>query len=139
MKEQNFKNHAMFSPLYHYITVPLSFLSIYLTVTYITRGINIVSVTLLLMAVLFILCITLIRYFPLRAQDRAIRAEENLRYFSMTGKLLDSSLKMSQITALRFASDPEFVALVEKASKENMSSKEIKLAIKNWRADNNRL
>ena len=32
------------------------------------------------------------RTFALKAQDRAIRAEENLRYFSLTGKLFDKQI-----------------------------------------------
>ena len=43
--------------------------------------------------ILFFLC----RIFPLKAQDRAIRAEENLRHYALTGKLLDSRLTISQI------------------------------------------
>ncbi len=78
------------------------------------------------------------RSFPLRVQDRAIRAEENLRYFSMTGKLLEKKLTMSQIIALRFAGDSEFIALVDQALQNNWTNKEIKQAIKNWRADNHR-
>ena len=42
---------------------------------------------------------------------------------------------MQQIIALRFASDAEFVALVDKAINEKLSNKDIKLAIQNWRAD----
>ena len=45
---------------------------------------------------------------------------------------------MSQIIALRFASDEEFVALTAKANAENLSNKEIKLLIKNWKADHDR-
>ncbi len=41
------------------------------------------------------------RIFPLKAQDRAIRAEENLRHFVLTGKLLDHRLAVKQIVALR--------------------------------------
>jgi len=78
------------------------------------------------------------RSFPLRVQDRAIRAEENLRYFSMTGKLLEKKLTMSQIIALRFAGDSEFIALVDQALQNNWTNKEIKQAIKNWRPDNHR-
>jgi len=40
---------------------------------------------------------------------------------------------------LRFASDEEFVALVDKAVTENLSEYDIKKAIKNWKADNERL
>ncbi|MDP4264299.1 MAG: DUF6526 family protein [Bacteroidota bacterium] len=39
---------------------------------------------------------------------------ENLRYFSMTGKLLNKGLTMSQVIALRFASDNELADLAVK-------------------------
>ena len=79
------------------------------------------------------------RSFALRAQDRAIRAEENMRHFIATGKLLDSRLRMSQIIGLRFAGDDEFLDLAKKAIDENLSQKQIKMAVKNWKADNNRV
>jgi hypothetical protein len=79
------------------------------------------------------------RVFALKAQDRAIRAEENFRHFILTGKPLDNRLRMSQIVALRFASDEEFSLLAKKAIDENLSSREIKKSIKNWRADHNRV
>ena len=79
------------------------------------------------------------RSFPLKAQDRAIRAEENLRHFVLTGKLLDKNLTMSQIIALRFADNDEFVDLVQKASANNMSNKDIKQTIQTWRADHDRV
>ena len=95
-----------------------------------------------LLPVLFLdLCIGVVligyfaRAFALKAQDRAIRAEENLRHFSITGKLLDKRLTINQIIALRFASDEEFVLLAQKAADENISAKEIKMSIKNWRGD----
>ena len=75
------------------------------------------------------------RTFPLKAQDRAIRAEENLRHFVLTGKLLDSRLAVGQIVALRFAPDDEFVELARKAAEGGMTPDAIKRAIKNWRAD----
>jgi hypothetical protein len=75
------------------------------------------------------------RMFALKAQDRAIRAEENLRHFAMTGKLHDSRLSLSQIIALRFASDDEFLGLAKKVTDENLTSKQIKAQIKNWRGD----
>lgn len=79
------------------------------------------------------------RIFSLKAQDRAIRAEENLRHFVLTGKTLPAGLKISQIVGLRFASDEEFPQLAEKALKEGLSAKAIKQAIKNWKADTYRV
>ena len=75
------------------------------------------------------------RTFALKAQDRAIRAEENLRHFAMTGRLLDPRLEVLQIVALRFASDHEFVELAKKCADQGTAPKDIKQAIKNWRAD----
>jgi len=42
---------------------------------------------------------------------------------------------MSQIIALRFASDEEFPALLDRAVKEELSSNDIKTAITNWKGD----
>jgi hypothetical protein len=79
------------------------------------------------------------RIFALRAQDRAIRAEENLRHFALTGKLLDPRLATRQIVGLRFASDEEFIALAQRAAAENLSEDAIKQAVKKWRPDTYRV
>jgi sulfopyruvate decarboxylase TPP-binding subunit len=75
------------------------------------------------------------RSFALRAQDRAIRAEENMRHFIMTGKALPSALRIRQIIGLRFASDEEFLELIKDAIENNLKEKQIKAKIKNWKAD----
>ncbi|HUO28253.1 MAG TPA: DUF6526 family protein [Bryobacteraceae bacterium] len=75
------------------------------------------------------------RTFPLKAQDRAIRAEENLRCFVLTGKLLDPRLTVGQIVALRFAPDGEFVDLARQAAEGAMKPDDVKRAIKNWKPD----
>ena len=80
---------------------------------------------------LFLFC----RIFALKAKDRAIRAEENLRHFSLTGKLLDSKLGVLQVVALRFAPDAEFVVLARRAADEGLAPDAIKRAIKHWRPD----
>lgn len=79
------------------------------------------------------------RTFALKAQDRAIRAEENLRHFVLTGKLLDPRLTIRQIIGLRFASDAEFVALAQSAADAGTEEKAIKQSVKNWRADTYRV
>jgi len=44
-------------------------------------------------------------------------------------------LSTPQIVALRFASDAELPALLERADREQLSSDQIKKAIQNWRPD----
>jgi hypothetical protein len=79
------------------------------------------------------------RMFSLKAQDRAIRAEENLRHYVLTGKLLDPRLSVGQIVALRFAADQEFAALAARAAQESMPPDAIKRAVQHWRGDTYRV
>lgn len=79
------------------------------------------------------------RTFALKAQDRAIRAEEGLRHYILTGKPLDSRLQPRQIVALRFASDDEFPALAKAAMEQNLAQDAIKQQVKYWRADTYRV
>jgi len=140
--EQNFKNHGRYIPVWHYITPLLiaailgwgivNFLDHQLYIHYLGASMILVSVVLLLIW-------WYARAFAVRAQDRVIRAEENFRHFILTGKPLDPGLRMRQIIALRFASDDEFPLLARKALDEKLGSKEIKQAIKNWRADHDRV
>lgn len=142
MSQQNFSNHARYHPLYHYLIAPLVLVGLIGSIVNLTRCTpeTCYSASLLTL-VFFILLILgwLVRGYALKAQDRAIRAEENLRHFILSGKPLDARLRMGQIVALRFASDDEFVALAKRAAEEGLKSKEIKQAIQHWRADYNRI
>jgi hypothetical protein len=44
-------------------------------------------------------------------------------------------LTLGQIIALRFASNEELLALMDRAIAEKLTSKEVKQQIKNWRGD----
>ncbi|PJN56335.1 hypothetical protein PAEVO_30580 [Paenibacillus sp. GM2FR] len=144
MKNQSYSNHERHVPAFHFFLVPLSFAMVaaafvYLFVTNM-RGISLfTSLLLILMSFSVVMTLFLIRQFVCKVQDRVIRAEENLRHFVTTGRLLDPNLTIEQIIALRFASDDEFLMLCEKAVNENLSSKNIKLAIRNWRSDHHRV
>jgi len=138
MKEQNFKNHAKWVIGYHLVT----FIAILALIIGSIRSLinsseeNLYSASLLvLVSFILFFMFYFLRTFALKAQDRAIRAEEKLRYFILTGKSLSNKITTRQIVGLRFAPDEEFPALVEKAEKENLSEKEIKMQIKNWKAD----
>jgi hypothetical protein len=143
MKTQNYANHRRYVPLYHgvlfFLLVAIffgSFVNLYVSIDE-HQGVYSAS---LITALTFcgLIQFWYSRRFATMVQDRAIRAEENLRHYVMTGKLFDPKLKMGQIIALRFASDEEFLALAKRAVEEQLSREDIKKAIKTWRADDYR-
>ena len=142
MREQNFRNHSRYIILWTFIT-PLILVAILggsiVNLIHADAHTHYSAALILLISVVLIIIYWYARAFALRAQDRAIRAEENFRHFILTGKPLDSRLRMSQIVALRFARDDEFIVLSKKAAEEKLSQKEIKQSIKNWKADHNRV
>jgi hypothetical protein len=138
MKEQKFKNHAQMGPGFHYLTFGGIIALLGGSINYLLKSSaenKYLASLLVLASVVFILIAWFTRTFALKAQDRAIRAEENLRHYVLTGKLLPSSLTVGQVVALRFAPDAEFPALAEKAATDHLSQKEIKESIQNWKAD----
>ena len=144
MKEQNYKNHPRLIPLYHFLLYLIVILCLVASLwslyrAYIHHSGRIVAAALTGLSIAAIILTWYARAFALTAQDRAIRTEENLRHFVLTGKFLDQRLTLSQVIALRFAEDTEFIPLAEKAANDNMNAKEIKKAIVNWRADNHRV
>lgn len=144
MAEQNFKNHGRLVPMFHYVAFTAALFPFVIVIINFIKAIgdgsgrlNAAAMVSLVVAV--ILGLWYARSFALKAQDRAIRAEENLRHFIATGKPLDSRLTMRQVIGLRFAGDDEFVSLAKQAVDENLGEKQIKMEVKNWRADHNRV
>jgi hypothetical protein len=144
MKQQTFQNHRKMAPKAYYIGLALGLMVLLFTIIHAQDMSKIIPGYWLPILLVFIsMSIILVGYFArafaLKAQDRAIRAEENLRHFAIAGKLLDKRLTIHQVIALRFASDEEFVLLAQQAADENLSNKQIKEQIKNWRADDYRI
>lgn len=143
MEKQSYAAHTKIVPMFRAILGILlltffgSLYNLYQSVGDHSRLYNASLITVLSFAMLVLLYYC--RSFPLKAQDRAIRAEENLRHFVLTGKPLDPRLTIKQIIGLRFASDEEFVELARKAATEGLSQDTIKRAVNNWRADHDRL
>lgn len=144
MQSQNLKNHSRYVAWYTFVLLALILVILGGSVWNFYRAYDHRSGR-LVAALLFALGLTTVffyiyaRRFALKAQDRAIRAEENFRHFVLTGKPLDSRLRLGQVIALRFAEDEEFVALAKRAADENIKGFEIKKEIKNWKADHHRV
>jgi hypothetical protein len=109
MKEQNFNNHAQMVPGFHYLTFGGIIALLGGSINYFLKASaenKYLAALLVLASIIFILVAWFTRTFALKAQD-----------------------------ALRFAPDAEFPALAEKAATNNLSGKEIKQSIQNWKAD----
>lgn len=141
--QQQYSNHKRYNPAYHFFSVPLVIIGTILTAYNIYQPFlgtnNYLAILLFAMVVLLGLTGHLARTFALKAQDRGIIVAENLRYLSLTGRMLPAELQFGQIAALRFASEPEFVDLVKRTLKEQLSGTEIKKSIKIWKADTRRV
>jgi hypothetical protein len=144
MQEQSYAKHAMFVPMFHFVLSAILLLSFLGSLVNLWQSLgdherlyNASLITVISVALLMLFIFT--RNFALGVQDRAIRAEENLRHFALTGERLDPRLSIKQIVGLRFASDAEFVELARKAAAEGLPQDAIKRSVKTWRADHDRI
>jgi hypothetical protein len=133
MKTQNYSNHKRYVFLFHVVLFFMilaliggAFHNLFISFGDQSRLYNASLICLVSVCLLFIFFFS--RSFSLKAQDRAIRAEENLRH-------LDPRLTIRQIIGLRFAQNDEFVSLAKKTAEENLSEGDIKKSIKNWKGD----
>ena len=144
MAEQNYSNHRRFVVGYHFVLSIVVLLAVVGSLVQLYRAWSMgenraMSGILVLLAVAAALLFWYCRIFPLKAQDRAIRAEETLRHYVLTGEMPDGRLSTRQFVGLRFAADQEFPALAKRAAEEGLSEDAIKKAVRNWRADTYRV
>lgn len=141
MPEQSALNHARIDPWFHYFLLPVCLLTILLTLwvnAHDWPNLSLTHVWSIVVAFAFAVTALKTRTSALRAQDRVILLEESLRASRlMTAEQLGKAkaLTVPQIIALRFASDAEFPALSMQAVEASLTGKQIKAAIKHWRAD----
>jgi len=136
MAEQSFKNHAH-RPMHTTVLWMMAMIALVLIIEQFrgsnTRDWAIVVIVLALFEIGWIS-----RAYTVRLQDRIILLEMKVRAAELLPAGQDAQLAKltkQQIVALRFASDEELGALLDRAVRENMAPKDIKAAIKTWRPD----
>lgn len=140
---QSYANHAKMVPLYHGLTFGLFMVNLGWSILQVVRSPGWGTLVALLLAAALILLFFFARVFALGVQDRVIRLEERLRM----ERLLEGDLKgrigdftTSQLVGLRFASDEELPELAQRVLDEGIRDrKAIKQAVRNWRADHQRI
>jgi hypothetical protein len=137
-KPQTLANHGRFDPIFHFFLAPVALIMVLASIYEAIKDPGYMTGAHVVVALWAFLALFRIRSYALKAQDRVIRLEERLRM----EKLLPESLKSrigelteKQLIALRFASDAELAALVEKTLSGNLDQKAIKESIRDWRPD----
>jgi hypothetical protein len=143
-EEQNYKNHVRRDPIFLSVLLVL-LLNIILTINLAVHTWpreRILHLWLVILSVALFLIASKVRSYPLQSQNRIIRLEERLRYAALLPAAqleVANALTLPQIIALRFASDSELPALVDRAAQEHLTPRQIKESIVEWRPDHTRV
>lgn len=145
MKKQDSQHHIRFYAPHHFVFYPLLLAGIIGSISCISRypeeDLIWKAITGLLILITWLSFMTR-QHYALTAQNRTVRLEMRLRYYILTQKRLEpieEKLSFGQLAALRFASDEELPALIERTLTENLSPKSIKDSIKKWQPDHMRV
>ena len=139
---QSYASHAKFDPPFHFFVLPVLLFNVLVLGYLLFRHPGIGGAWLLLLSVSLLVLAGRVRSWATRLQDRVIRLEERLRLAGVLPEPLRSrigELSDSQLVGLRFSSDAELPALVQRALDEKLSRSDIKKAITNWRPDYSRV
>lgn len=135
---QTYANHVRRDPLFHFFLLPILAISLGVSIYVCAHRPSFVTAW----GIVFVLAVTVTalkaRLYAIKVQDRVIRLEERLRLAMLlpeSQRPQIGKLSENQLIALRFASDGELPALVERTLAANLSRADIKKSIKNWRPD----
>ena len=141
--EQNYKNHARLLPAFHFFVLPVFLLNVLNAVRLVWVAPSLGTGFALIVAVALLMTALLARIMALKAQDRVIRLEMRLRLREVLPPDLQSrivELTPEHFIGLRFAGDAELPDLVRQALGGTLTTtKDIKLAVKDWQADHLRV
>ena len=142
---QNYSNHIRFYPAHHFVFYPLIGFLFAFSVWQAAKSSDQLLVWVLISVILFLVgwaSFMMRQHYAMTLQNRMVVLEIRLRYYTLTQQrfeTIEDKLNFGQIAALRFASDQEFTALIEKTLKENLSADQIKGSIQNWLPDTRRV
>ncbi len=139
---QSLANHTKYDPPFHFFVLPVLGINVIVIAIQLFRFPGLMGVWLLVIAVALLIFAVRMRLYATHLQDRIIRVEERLRLGSILQAPLRSrivELTDSQLVGLRFASDAELPALVQRALDEKLSRSDIKKAVTEWRPDYSRV
>jgi hypothetical protein len=140
---QTYATHKRYIPAFHFFVLPVLMVNVIVAAMEFIRDPRFATVWATIVAIALFLGILYLRFMPVRAQDRIIRLEERARLERLVPTDLRGrvgELTAAQLVAIRFAPDDEVPELTRRAlNGELKTQKDIKVAIRNWRADHLRV
>jgi hypothetical protein len=116
----------------------LSIVALTLFLIEIVRRPGVVTLGLLFLTFSVWCLVAISRVYIVRLQDRIIRLEMRVRLARLGRDADFDRLSKRQLVALRFASDAELPALIQRTLAENLDSRQIKEAVRDWQPDHHR-
>lgn len=117
------------------VTVLAAVAAFCLLVLFALRQPGLVTTALLLLSGALVAVLLMLRRYATRLQDRIIRLEMRLRLAAIGREADLATLAIGQIVALRFASDAELPALLDRTIGERLTPDQIKRAVVDWQPD----
>ena len=131
---QNFANHVH-RPVLWLVCALTAVSGFAIAVLFVWRAPGVISLGVLLSALSLVCTVVMVRGYALRLQDRIIRLEMQTRLARLGLSADAARLSVKDLVALRFASDAELPALVDRTVKESLTGDQIKRAVKDWQGD----
>ena len=133
-QSQTYANHP-YRPVAWNLTVLAGLIAFLTLLVHAYQEPTYVSFALLALAGVVLSAASLIRVFALRLQNRIIRLEMQVRLARLGREQDLQRLTLPQIVALRFGSDAELPALIDRAIAESLAPDAIKRAVRDWQGD----
>src|ERR1035437_5153418 len=143
--EQNLKNHGRIDPPVHYVLLFVLIANLVFAIFHLVHHWGdafISSAWFVFISLVVFIPFFKLRAYPLKVQDRVIRLEERLRLQALAAAEWHSQiyrLTEDQLIGLRFAADDEVLELAKQALEHNLTRKQIKERIQDWRPDHFRI
>ena len=139
VRPQDFKTHRRWVPPYHFVALPILLFNVIFAFWHAIRIPTRWNWWVAVVAVALFIAVLFVRAMANTVQDRVIRLEMRLRLKEvLTGALAAriGELTPKHLVGLRFASDAELPALVERCLSGELANDEaVKKQVKDWQSD----
>jgi hypothetical protein len=144
-KPQSFSKHASIDPSFHFVTFAAVLFNFIAGIIFLVMSLHtqlLLGLWIVILSIALFLIYWKVRAYPLKVQDRIIRLEERVRLSVLLPEHLQKrihELSEDQLIGLRFASDDEIPELVQLTLDKQLTRRQIKERIQNWRPDHYRI